>query len=176
MGTVRDMAVGDAHGVAEVHVRAWQRAYRGGLMPDAYLDTLSVEERAATWANALSRASPPRRFRLVAVDEAGVRAFLCGGEALHTDAARDLGEVYVLNVHPDAWGAGHGRALMSEATKRLVADGFRRAVLWVHPANARARRFYEGLGWDCEGTVREDDVLGVTVPAVRYERALGEAS
>jgi len=35
----------DAMGVARVHVRSWQAAYRG-LLPDAYLDGLRAEDRA----------------------------------------------------------------------------------------------------------------------------------
>jgi RimJ/RimL family protein N-acetyltransferase len=43
-------------------------------------------------------------------------------------------------------------------------------VLWVLPANARARRFYERAGWTCDGTERTVDALGLTVPEVRYRR------
>lgn len=35
----------DAMAVAQIHVRAWQVAYRG-LMPAAYLDALVPEDRA----------------------------------------------------------------------------------------------------------------------------------
>jgi hypothetical protein len=38
----------DATPVAQVHVRAWQVAYRG-LLPAAYLDTLRFEDRAARY-------------------------------------------------------------------------------------------------------------------------------
>ena len=47
--------------------------------------------------------------------------------------------------------------------------GFERAILWVHPANQRARRFYERNGWVADGNERRQDVLGVEVPEVRYE-------
>lgn len=43
---VRAACPGDAMEVAGVHVRAWQVGYRG-LLPDAYLDGLRAEERAA---------------------------------------------------------------------------------------------------------------------------------
>lgn len=37
----------DASALASVHVGTWQVAYRG-LLPDAYLSTMSVGARAAT--------------------------------------------------------------------------------------------------------------------------------
>ena len=43
-------------------------------------------------------------------------------------------------------------------------------MLWVLPANARARRFYEIAGWAADGSERTMEVLGVVVPEVRYRR------
>ena len=48
--------------------------------------------------------------------------------------------------------------------------GFAESVLWVLPGNARARRFYEVAGWVADGSSRESEVLGVSVPEVRYRR------
>jgi RimJ/RimL family protein N-acetyltransferase len=48
--------------------------------------------------------------------------------------------------------------------------GFAETVLWVLPANARARRFYEAAGWVADGAERTSEVFGVTVPEVRYRR------
>lgn len=43
--TIRQAAVEDAQTIAEVHVHSWQWAYRG-LLPDHYLEGLSISERA----------------------------------------------------------------------------------------------------------------------------------
>ncbi|MGH9204942.1 MAG: GNAT family N-acetyltransferase, partial [Acidimicrobiales bacterium] len=48
MRTVRTAQAGDKQAVAGVHVRSWQAAYRG-LMPDAYLDGLDPDDRAARY-------------------------------------------------------------------------------------------------------------------------------
>ena len=45
---IRRALADDALGVATVHVRSWQAAYRG-LMPDVYLDPLVVGELAAIY-------------------------------------------------------------------------------------------------------------------------------
>ena len=65
---------------------------------------------------------------------------------------------------------GAGRALLQAAQAELARLGFEETVLWVLPANARARRFYEIAGWVADGTERTAEVLGVTVPEVRYRR------
>src|SRR6266545_7080984 len=45
---VRKAKVEDASGIAFVHVRSWQVAYRGH-MPDEFLDGLDVEKRTNMW-------------------------------------------------------------------------------------------------------------------------------
>jgi GNAT superfamily N-acetyltransferase len=52
-------------------------------------------------------------------------------------------------------GAGEvGRALHDEVLSRQRADGRTRCNLWVLEENARARRFYERLGWRENGDTR----------------------
>jgi GNAT superfamily N-acetyltransferase len=86
--------------------------------------------------------------------------------------AKGLRQVYVLNVHPRAWGRGKGRALLSPGEDALKRAGFAEAVLWVHPQNGRARRFYESAGWHPDGPVRHEQILGLETPEVRYRRSL----
>lgn len=164
---IREPVEADANRLGAIHVAAWDRAYRGGLLPDEYLDAMSVAERTSMWAEALVNPARTDRIRRVAVlDEAVVGFVLCGPEAGEEGAA--WGEVYAINVHPEAWGLGAGSALMATA-EAFLATRHERALLWVHPGNGRARRFYEGRGWRCEGTERVEDVLGATTAEVRYE-------
>jgi ribosomal protein S18 acetylase RimI-like enzyme len=165
MATVRPASVADAAAMGRLHVRAWQAAYRGH-MPDAYLDGLRPEERAAGWERALGRERA--RGAILVVERAGeVVGFANLGPAGDPEGA---GELYAINVDPDHWGTGAGRALLEAAQAELARLGFDETVLWVLPANARARRFYEAAGWVPDGAERVDEVLGVTVPEVRYRR------
>ena len=168
MTTVRDADVDDAAGMARVHVRAWQAAYRRGLMPDDYLDSLTVENRTTTWSESLERPLGPRRARLVGVDDEGaVTGFILIGPEGGDDDAAD-GQLFVINVDPDHWGTGVGPALHDAGVQRLRDFGFGRAVLWVHPENERARRFYEARGWRSDDVTRREEILGVDVPEVRF--------
>jgi ribosomal protein S18 acetylase RimI-like enzyme len=162
---VRPATVADAPAIGRLHVRAWQAAYRGH-MPDAYLDGLRAEDRAAGWERYLGREG--RRGAVLVAEQAGqVTGFANLGPAEDPQGA---GELYAINVDPDAWGTGAGRALLEAAQAELGRLGFAESVLWVLPANARARRFYEAAGWAADGTERTADALGVTVPEMRYRR------
>jgi ribosomal protein S18 acetylase RimI-like enzyme len=178
--TVRTAAHGDAGSIATVHVAAWQAAYRGGLLPDAYLDELQVSDRTAAWERTLASPAPPRSARLLAERHGEIVGFCVVGPErgdAPTGADRPArGELHVLNVHPDAWGRGVGAALLAAGTEVLTAAGFDEAVLWVHPDNRRARRFYERAGWQPDDATRTEVVWGVEVPEVRYRRPLGGAT
>lgn len=55
---VRPARIGDERAIAEVHVHTWQAAYRGQL-PDAFLDSLSVECRTRGWSRIIAQSAPP---------------------------------------------------------------------------------------------------------------------
>jgi ribosomal protein S18 acetylase RimI-like enzyme len=165
MVTVRPATVADAPAMGRLHVRAWQAAYRGHL-PDGYLDGLRATDRAAYWEGALRR-EDLRGVILVAERDGEVVGFAAAGPARDPEGA---GELYVLNVHPDHWGTGAGRALLEAAQTELARPGFDETVLWVLSGNARARRFYEIAGWVADGTERTSEVFGATVHEVRYRR------
>jgi ribosomal protein S18 acetylase RimI-like enzyme len=165
--TVRRATVEDAPAMGRVHVRAWQAAYRGH-MPDEYLDGLRAEERAAYWERGLRR-DRPAGLVLVAERDGQVVGFAAVGPTQDPEGA---GELYSINVDPDHWGTGAGRALLAAAQAELAGSGHAEAVLWVLPGNDRARRFYEVAGWAADGSERTSEVFGAVVPEVRYRRGL----
>lgn len=167
--SVRRASVADAPAVAEVQVLAWQAAYVG-LMPQDYLDALEVADRTAYWQAGLARSTPGVRALVLTADSL-VAGFAVVGPA-HDDAPSTLGELYAINLRPDAWGRGAGALLLAAAQEALVDLGYAEAVLWVVPGNTRARRFYERHGWGSDGVERVATVFGVTVPEVRYRRRL----
>jgi GNAT superfamily N-acetyltransferase len=165
--TVRPATLEDAPALGRVHVRAWRAAYRG-QMPDDYLDGLRPEDRAAGWERGLRRDRDQDPV-LVAERDSEVVGFALVGPAEEPEGA---GELYAINVDPDHWGTGAGRALLAAAEAELARLGYAEAVLWVLPGNQRARRFYQIAGWATDGTERTAEVQGVVVPEVRYRRRL----
>ena len=57
-------------------------------------------------------------------------------------------------VRPEQWGSDVAPALHDAVVDAIRTAGCARAHLWVLEANARARRFYERLGWSENGTTR----------------------
>jgi GNAT superfamily N-acetyltransferase len=132
-------------------------------MPESYLQALSPADRAEMWRRAMDRPSGHPSL-LVVEREGSVVGFAAVGPA----ESEDTGELYAMNVDPNAWGTGAGQALLEAAQEELGALGYGRAILWVLPGNARARRFYERAGWSNAAVERTQDVLGVTVPEIQY--------
>jgi GNAT superfamily N-acetyltransferase len=105
MVTVRPATVADAPAMGQLVVRAWQAAYRG-QMPDDYLNGLRAEERAVYWDGVLRR-EDRRGVILVAEREGEVVGFAAAGPSPDPQGA---GELYAINVDPEHWGDGAGRA------------------------------------------------------------------
>jgi ribosomal protein S18 acetylase RimI-like enzyme len=170
---VRQATIEDAQGIAEVHVRAWQVAYRG-LLSDDELDGLSVDGRAERWTQLLSR-SQATGFTLVAEEDGEVVGF-CSVVAPARD--EDLGtracEVAVMYVAPERWRAGLGQALLDEAVTRLDDGRWDEATLWVFEDNPRARSFYTKRGIAPDGAIRRAADEGP--PEVRLRRSLLSAA
>jgi len=166
---VRTAQPDDAAAVAEVHVRAWQAAYRG-LMADEFLDSLRPEDRAARYRFAAPDPDAPET--LVVTDTEGAIAGFATVAPARDDDRSGTGEVCALYVDPPAWGSGMGLALMQAARARLVELGFTQAGLWVLVGNDRAQRFYRRDGWTADGARRTDQVWGVRVDEVRFVRSL----
>ena len=172
----RPATVEDADAIGAVHVRAWQVGYRGQL-PDAYLDGLSIDARQAGWRRGLAEV-PSDRPVLVAEDPSD--GHVCGWTSvgpLRPDGCADLdaattGELWALNLEPEAWGRGIATALMAAAVAQLQAAGHDEAILWVLVTNARARRFYEREGWAADGATKVDVHDGIELREVRYRRRL----
>ncbi|MDQ3642541.1 MAG: GNAT family N-acetyltransferase [Actinomycetota bacterium] len=124
--TIRPASIHDADAVGEVHVRAWQSAYRG-VMPDDYLDGLQAQDHATRWREHLIAPSSDGQL-LVVVDDHRVVGFGSLGPDRDRDAPSDIGQLYAINLDPDIWGRGIGRALLNVATDRLRELGYVEAV------------------------------------------------
>jgi L-amino acid N-acyltransferase YncA len=172
--SVRDATVEDARGIARVHTRTWQVAY-DHVFPTNRLAGLVEEHRAEQWHEWLSNPEE-RRHTLVVDVRDEVVGFADAGPTRDPESNRDLvGELYAIYVLPEAWGRGIGRALMAEVLRRLRADGFQEAILWVIEDNPRTRRYYELSGWHHDGGTKEDQMLDIAVHLVRYRISLVDA-
>ncbi|MET9517565.1 GNAT family N-acetyltransferase [Streptomyces sp. NPDC002994] len=171
---IRDMTIDDCEAVARVRVRGWRAAY-AGMMPQAYLDAMCVEEDAARRRAHLAEGDGAGR-NVVAERDGQVIGWGCYGAYREDGSPTADAELYALYVLPEHHGNGAGRALAAELLARAAADGHPRMLLWVLTENARARRFYEKAGFAPDGAEAHFDVHGVAVAETRYARRLSAAA
>jgi GNAT superfamily N-acetyltransferase len=163
---IRPATLDDAEGIAAVHVHGWQWGYRG-LLPEAFLRTLSVDRRVEQWRSWLLE--PGRTVTWVADGEDGRSlGFAAAGPSRDLAADGETGEVYAIYVEEEAAGTGVGRALLQHAVQSLRDAGFARATLWVLDGNARARRFYEKAGWRPDGATQSEPREDFVMNEIRY--------
>ena len=170
---IRRALADDALGVARVHVRSWQAAYRG-LLPDLYLDQLDVERRRVGWTQTIAETDWPRSCTLVAAEaNANVVGFAHVGPARDDDADPVVvGELAAIYALPEVWGSGVGRRLMAAAVNVLRDASFAEAILWVLEGNDRAQRFYEIGGWQLDGAAKDIVIADTPLAEVRYRLVL----
>lgn len=170
--SLRPATVADADGIAEVHVRSWQAAYRG-LMPQQVLDQLSIPERAANWARILGE-SPRASQTVVALDGERIVGWTSYGAARDADAgdARPTGELWGIYAHPEVWSTGVGKLMLSAVESALRDAGYETAYLWVLEGNARASGFYRRQGWLADGGRKVDRRPGLVLHELRHVKRL----
>jgi len=168
--TLRLANPSDAYSLAEMHVATWQVAYRG-LLPDDFLDGLTVAARAERWQQILT--DSPRQI-WVACEDDRIVGFASLGVSRDDDAlSNQTGEIYAMYVHPDEWRRGIGSALMAQALHVLKLLGYAEATLWVLRDNRRARDFYQASGFVSDGAAKIDiNAAGISYDEVRYRRPL----
>jgi ribosomal protein S18 acetylase RimI-like enzyme len=153
MLTIRAAETEDAPAIAKVHVETWQANYRG-IIPQAYLDSLTVQNRTIGWVRLLERGGRDL-ITLVSEDNDGrIVGFASGGTIRHREP-RFQAEISSLYVAPRAQRRGHGRRLFLALSNRLAGRGLKGLFVWVLADNA-ARGFYEALGGRPVGDITRD--------------------
>jgi GNAT superfamily N-acetyltransferase len=164
---VRPARPEDVDDIVEVALAAWRDGYRGvvprHLMPDPVALHARLRDRVA-------ESGPP-----IAVGEldSAVLGWITFGPSRDLGAAASVGEIWALNVHPDAWRRGVGRALVAYALDRLAHKSFSEVTLWTFRDTPRSRSFYEALGFSADGASQRRHASGGATE-VRYRMPLGD--
>lgn len=140
---IRSARLDDAFRIASIHVRAWQVAYRG-IVPDEFLDALSVEQRHTRWQQNLEAGDS---LTWVAEDCDIALGWISAARSRDIDAVPSTGEIWGIYVDPGHWRKGVGRALCAAAEQELRNQRFTALTLWVLKNNQRAIEFYVANGF-----------------------------
>ena len=141
---VRRAVLTDAEAIARVHVAAWRTAYRG-IVPDAYLASLSVDQRTRRWERAIAQSLPSHGVHVAGEAAGAIVGFASGGPE-RTGHPAYLGELYAIYVLEAHQRRGLGRRLTLAVVEGLLEAGLGSLLVWVLAKNHPARRFYEALG------------------------------
>jgi GNAT superfamily N-acetyltransferase len=139
---IREATLGDAEGIARAHTASWRTSYRG-LLPDAVLARIDVDQRAASWRKTLQ---DPSVLKLVAYDTTHHDIVGLCDAGRSRNAAAHTGEVYRMYLEHHARRHGLGREMFERVTAWLRSRELGSLVIWVLDTNHHARRFYAAMG------------------------------
>jgi len=138
---IREARLDDAEGIAPAHTASWRTSYRG-ILPEAILQRIDVDQRAASWRRTLQDRSV---LTLVAYDLTHRDIVgMCDAGPSRRDPG--VGEVYRMYLEHHARRHGLGREMFERVTDWLRAQDRRSLIIWVLDNNHHARRFYEAMG------------------------------
>ena len=126
-----------------MRVESWRTTYRG-MIPQAYLDGMTVESSATLWDRTLAAGSA-RSQVFVAEDADGVLGFAAGVVLPEPKLGFDS-ELAAVYLRPAYHRLGLGSKLVGVTASALIAQQATGMVVWVIAGNKIARAFYEGLG------------------------------
>lgn len=162
---IRPALVSDAGGIAKVHVYTWQSAYLG-LIPDSFLQALSVVQRTSSWRKNLETPLP-KTHTFVAEINGEIAGFIGVGADRESELSNQ-GEVFAIYVSPDIQARGIGSALMRVGLQDLRVQEFPSAILWVLDENINTRAWYESRGWKSTGRSKIDQREGFALKEIEY--------
>ncbi len=142
---IRKASPADIPAIARMHIEGWRAAY-GGLVDQAYLDTLSVEQRMADWQGWMASGESET---LIAESGGQPAGFITYGRTKTAPPGESNirpqypAEIYALYLLPDFWRQGIGRALLRQAAIQIKEKKQNGLCLWVLDGNDRAKLFYE---------------------------------
>jgi len=160
---IRRAETADAETVARIHVESWHVAYRG-IMPDDVIARTDLAYRTAFWTERIA----DREWPVFLLEEDGAGVAFC--QMIPTRDADDdptrVGHITSLHVLPHLRGRGHGRLLLEHVVGEFRRRGYTEVTLWVLEQNAKARAFYERMGFRLDQARKF--YPGTSVPEVRY--------
>src|SRR5215469_18042967 len=110
---IRPACLADALRIATIHVEAWRAAYRG-IVPDEFLDSLSIDERESKWRQNLSAATAST---WIVQESETVVGWISAAGSRDAGATASTGEIWAVYVAPEHWGKGIGRLLCETAER-----------------------------------------------------------
>jgi len=171
---IRPAQAADIPAIAQIHLDSSKIAYRD-ILDQALLDALSRTGRIALWETRSASMGPQGRLWVQSIGSDIIGFALCDAPEA-CESAPATCELKSFYLTPNFWGCGLGARLLGHAARDYRVRGFRVMILWTIRQNARARAFYERVGFCCEDvtrrTRREEAGQILEYEEVRYARMM----
>lgn len=158
----REATVSDCPAVAKVHVRSWKESF-AGIVPQTFLDKMSVEKRATAFAAGFSADS--YKMYVAEAPARGVVGFADFGEPRESVGAYE-GELYAIYIVPEFQRRGIGERLFNLGVDYFVGGGKSSMYLLALEVSPY-RLFYEKMGGHVVGKKRVE-IEGVMYDELAY--------
>lgn len=151
MMKIRYANINDAKILGEIHSLSWKEAYKG-IIPDEILSNRTPEKRQKHFENAISEGG--EEIAIILVDDKPI-GFIRIGKCRDVDKSSSYGEIWGIYLLEEWWNKGLGYESMVWGLNELAKRQYKKVTLWVLEENLRARRFYEKIGFQHDGTIKE---------------------
>ncbi|MBV6625613.1 MAG: GNAT family N-acetyltransferase [Rivularia sp. (in: Bacteria)] len=163
--TIRNATPEDVKDIATIHVKSWQVAYKG-LIPQSYLNNLSISKREKSWQNILTNCET---HTIVQVIDELIVGFANFGKTRDEDKnSKVTGEINAIYLNPEYGRKGLGTELIEFILKNMRNRKFTQITLWVLDTNQIARKFYEKMGFEPDGATKIDIRENFELREMRY--------
>lgn len=167
---IRSAVLEDSEGIAKVHTRSWQSAYRG-ILPEEWLNNLKWQDRKERWDRQLP-AKDSNDILVVINQQKEIIGFGSIGPVRDEDLdPEETFEIYAIYLSPEYWRIGAGKKLLS-ALLDLIPSHIEQLTLWVLEANQRGRAFYENRGFTPDGASKMAEIGEYRRNEIRYRLKL----
>src|SRR5688572_8422042 len=102
---IREATPSDARAIAEIHVRSWQAAYQG-IVPDSFLESLSVDQRERSWRQSLEGSG---LVTSVLEERGEMLGWISVGPSRDEGEQPSTREIWAIYVEPKHWRRGVGQ-------------------------------------------------------------------
>jgi GNAT superfamily N-acetyltransferase len=154
----------DADSLALIYSQSYQAAFKD-IMPDNILENVfSVKKRKEGLLRELYEGVP---VNIIMYDDDKPIGILTYGKSKDESLDDSFVEIWRIYLLLSCWGKNIGAELMNWAVTELHQKGYKKIILWVIEDNARARKFYEKMGFTHDGATRIINV-GKELKDLRY--------
>lgn len=163
--SIRTATLEDVKDIATIHINSWQVAYKG-LIPQSYLDNLSIAKREQAWRNILIDS---KTHTIVKEINGTVVGFANFGNTRDEDKDSTVtGEITSIYLNPQDWRKGLGTELFEFILENMKNQEFTQVTLWVLDTNQPACSFYQKMGLQPDGATKIDIRENFELREIRY--------